>query len=99
MTMKGSKSRDEVIAIVGIEAVEKAERGPYVMTNRVGYNGACQGDELTEWCAALPCKDNDGYNCTLEVYCYTTNQEDEQSIIDIGLWCLHHRNIHGYEII
>lgn len=97
--MKGNKSRDEVIAIVGIETVEKAERGPYVMTNRVGYNGACQGDELIEWYAALPCKDNDGCDCTLEVYCYMTDQENEQSIIDDGLWCLHHRNIHSYEII
>lgn len=94
---KGSLTREQSIETVGLEAVGKVEGKNCEPTNRVGYNGACQGDELTEWSAGVSCEDNDGYACTLVAYYYTTNEED-QAIADASDGSAINWEIAGYEV-
>ena len=99
MTTQISLTRAQAVAIVGDAAVEKLERENCEPTGRVGYNGACQHDDLCEWSAAVGCADKDGNACRLVAYYYTTNDEDQAmadadsdgSVID---W-----EIAGYEVI
>ena len=65
-------TRGQAIAIVGLEAVERVEAANCEPTNRVGVNGACQGDSLTEWSASAKVGD-----LHLTAYYYTTNEQDE----------------------
>lgn len=98
MTTKGKLNRDQAIAIVGDKAVADVEAINCEPTNRVGYNGACQGDSMTEWSASVNCTDKDGDSVVLTVYYYTTNDQDQAmadaysdgSVID---W-----EIAGYEV-
>ena len=76
-------TREEAIAIVGAEAVEKVEANGCEPTGGVGYNGARQGDDLTEWAASVAATDKDGCPVRLWVYYYTTNEED-QAMADAG---------------
>lgn len=69
---KGNLTREQAVEIVGEIAVSKAEEKNCEPTNRVGYNGACQGDELTEWSASVAVGDD-----TLTVYYYTSNEDDQ----------------------
>lgn len=93
---KGNLTRAEAVAIVGAEAVAKAEAANCEPTNRVGYNGACQGDELIEWSASASAQDKDGTACTVTAYYYTSQDEidaagDDLSNVD---WV-----IAGYEVV
>ena len=93
---KGNLSREEAVAIVGETAVSKAESANCEPTNRVGYNGACQGDDLIEWSASASAEDKDGTDCTVTAYYYTSQDEidaagDDLSNVD---W-----KISGYEVV
>lgn len=66
-------TREQVVEMFGEEVVAKLERENCEPTNRVGFNGACQGDASTEWKASI--KVGDQY---LEAYYYTTNEQDER---------------------
>lgn len=96
---KGTLTRDQAVAIVGIEAVNAVEATNCEPTNRVGYNGATQGDDLTEWSASASAEDKDGIKCTVIVYYYTT-QDDDRAMSDAGgdgsviNW-----TIAGYEVV
>ena len=92
---KGNLTREEAIAIVGLESVEKAESKNCEPTNRVGYNGACQGDDLIEWSAGAAAKDQDGTAVVVTVYYYTTQDEIDAAGDDLGNvnWV-----IAGYEV-
>ena len=70
-------NREQAIVLVGIDAVKRVEKENCEPTNRVGFNGACQDDEKTEWSAATFAKDSDGDDVTLHAYYYTTNDEDD----------------------
>ena len=83
MSKKGSLTREQAAAIVGDAAVARVNRENCEPTGRVGYNGACQGDDLCEWRASVSCEDRDGYAVTLSAYYYTSNDED-QVIADNG---------------
>lgn len=98
MSTKGTLTREQAIETVGLDAVKKVDDKNCEPTNRVGYNGACQGDDLTEWSAGVGCEDNDGYDCTLVAYYYTTNEED-QAIADAGDACAIDWEIAGYEVV
>ena len=96
MSTKGSLTRDQAVAIVGEAAVAKAEAANCEPTNRVGYNGAVQGDDLIEWSASASAEDKDGTECAVIVYYYTTQAEvdaagDDLSNVD---W-----KIAGYEVV
>jgi hypothetical protein len=65
-------TRDQAIATVGLEAVERVEKENCEPTNRVGTNGACQGDSFTEWASSVKVGD-----FRLTAYYYTTNEQDE----------------------
>ena len=93
---KGNLTREEVIAIVGESAVAKAEAANCEPTNRVGYNGAIQGDDLIEWSGSASAEDKDGTDCTVTAYYYTSQEEidaagDDLSNVD---W-----TIAGYEVV
>lgn len=92
---KGNISREEAVAIVGEAAVSKAESTNCEPTSRVGYNGACQGDDLIEWSASASAEDKDGKACSITAYYYTSQEEiddagDDLSNVD---W-----TISGYEV-
>jgi hypothetical protein len=78
---KGDLSRDQAIKLAGIDAVNRVDRVNCEPTNRVGYNGLCQGDEYTEWSASIDLDNGE----TLTVYYYTSS-EDEQTSIDNDEW-------------
>ncbi len=77
MSMKGNLTREQAVAIVGETAVDEVESENCEPTNRVGYNGACQGNSLTEWSASKRCQDTDGIDVTLIAYYYTSNAQDK----------------------
>lgn len=92
---KGNLKRAEAVAIVGEAAVEKCETVNCEPTNRVGYNGSCQGDDEIEWSASASARDQDGIDCTVTAYYYTRQEEidaagDDLSNVD---WV-----IAGYEV-
>lgn len=70
-------TRQEAVAIVGEDAVKAVDRVNCEPTGRVGFNGACQGDDLCEWTAGIDAEDADGDRVSLVAYYYTTNKEDE----------------------
>lgn len=93
---KGNLTRAEAVAIVGEAAVSKAEEANCEPTNRVGYNGACQDDDLIEWSGSSSAEDKDGIACTVTAYYYTSQEEidaagDDLSNVD---W-----TIAGYEVV
>jgi hypothetical protein len=93
---KGNLTREQAVAIVGEAAVAAAEAESCEQTNRVGYNGACQGDAEIEWSASASAKDQDGTDCTVTAYYYTSQEEidaagDDLSNVD---WV-----IAGYEVV
>lgn len=92
---KGTLSRQQVIEIAGLSVVKKVEYVNCKPTNRVGYNGACQGDELIEWASSTPFVDVNGIPSTLVAYYYTTQEEIDESRDDLGslYW-----EIFGYEV-
>lgn len=96
---KGDLSREQAIDQVGLDAVNNVERKNCAPTNRVGYNGEHQGDDLTEWRASVTCKDNAGNDATLEVYYYTTNADDKVIADCDGDGSSIDWDIQGYEIV
>lgn len=74
--MKDELTREEAVAIVGMDAVNAVEKENCEPTNLVGYNGECQGDDWTEWESAVACKDKEGADVILSAYYYTDNEED-----------------------
>lgn len=96
MSTKGNLTREQAVAIVGEAAVAKAESANCEPTNRVGYNGAIQGDDLIEWAGSAAAEDKDGAACTVTAYYYTSQEEidaagDDLSNVD---W-----TIAGYEVV
>ena len=57
---KGTLTRDQAINIVGIYSVDQVENESCDFTNRVGYNGTCQGDDEVEFSASVRAEDKDG---------------------------------------
>jgi len=98
MSTKGNLTREQAVAIVGEAAVDKAERENCEPTNRVGYNGACQNDDLCEWSACVSCEDKDGNDCTLVAYYYTTNEQDQAMADAYGDGSAIDWEIAGYEV-
>jgi hypothetical protein len=71
-------TRDQAIRMVGLGSICDLEEKNCKPTNRVGVNGACQGDSLTEWSASIDAQTiPDGLDCVLTAYYYTTNEQDE----------------------
>lgn len=76
MATKGGLTREQAIRWVGRDAVDAVAREICEPTNRVGYNGSCQGDDLTEWSASVACTNIHGDNVTLIMYYYTTADDE-----------------------
>lgn len=85
MSTKGTMTRAQAIQEAGLAAVEAVERENCEPTNRVGYNGSCQGDDLIEWSASVPYTDKDGDDATLIMY-YYTDDEDEKFATETDDW-------------
>lgn len=95
---KGNLIREQAVAIVGESAVSKVESKNCEPTNRVGYNGSSQGDNLCEWSASVSCEDSDGDDCTLVAYYYTTNEQDDV-MAETGDGSAINWEIEGFEIV
>lgn len=93
---KGNLTREQAVAIVGEAAVSKAEAANCEPTNRVGYNGACQGDAEIEWSASASAEDKDGTDCTVTAYYYTSQEEIDAAGDDLSSV---HWTIAGYEVV
>lgn len=78
--------REKAIARVGVSNVESVERLNCEPTNRVGFNGSCQGDDFIEWAASL-LLELGGIPVTLTVY-YYTDAEDEVVATEQGWDCV-----------
>jgi hypothetical protein len=96
---KGNLTREQAVSIMGESAVSKVEGKNCEPTNRAGYNGACQDDELCEWSASVSCKDTNGDDCTLVAYYYTTNEQDEAMAEADGDGSAINWDIEGFEIV
>ena len=92
---KGNLTREEAIKIAGEAAVNAVETENCDFTNRVGYNGSCQGDSEVEFSAAVKCADADGDEATLVVYYYQSAEavDSAQELGDLD-W-----QVEGYEIV
>ena len=75
-------NRKQAIERCGQAAVDAVDADNCEPTNRVGFNGRCQGDALCEWSATVDAVDAvDGQPCKLTAYYYIT-AADEQAIDD-----------------
>ena len=97
MSTKGNLNRKQAVAIIGEDVVSSAEGENCEPTGRVGYNGACQGDELTEWSASADGVDKDGTECSVRIYYYTT-ESDAKLAEETGDWGSVNWKIAGYEV-
>jgi len=95
---KGNLTHEQAVELVGLTAVETVERKNCEPTNRVGYNGACQDDELCEWSASVACEDKDGCAVVLTAYYYTTNEQDQIMAENSGDGSYIEWEIKGFEI-
>jgi hypothetical protein len=84
MTRSSKLTRKQAVAIVGEAAVAKAEAANCEPTGRLGYNGACHGDEEIEWSAGASATDRDGIECTVRVYYYTSQVEIDSAGDDLS---------------
>ena len=92
---KGTLTREQAIEIVGIDAVAKVEDESCDYTNRVGYNGSCQGDEEVEFADSVKAEDKDGNDVHLIAYYYQDAEKvDAEESLDGLVW-----TIHGYEVV
>ena len=82
--MTNKLTRNQAVQIVGETAVAQAERDNCEPTNRVGYNGACQGDATIEWRGSAVALDKDGEECTVSVYYHTTQDEVDAAGEDLS---------------
>lgn len=77
-------TREQAIALVGQGAVTRVENESCEPTNRVGYNGACQGNALTEWSATVQIDSE----TRITAYYYTDNDEDAMAAECDDLSCI-----------
>lgn len=87
-------TREQAIAVCGLAAVEEVEADNCEPTNVVGSNGACQGDDLTEWSASVWCDAG-----TLICYYYTTNEQDAEMAAHDGDGSVIDWTVAGYEVV
>ena len=99
MSKKGNLTREQAVAIVGDAAVDAVEGKNCEPTNRVGYNGECQDDELCEWSASVVYEDKGGLEVVLTAYYYTTNEEDRIMAENSGDGSYIDWEIEGYDIV
>lgn len=69
-------TKDQAIQAVGRKAVEEVETKNCEVSNIVGYNGACQGNEYTMWHADVSCTFEGEDEAVLRAVYYTTNEQD-----------------------
>jgi len=91
---KGTLTRNQVIGIVGLKAVEKVESLNCEPTNRVGYNGSCQNNDLIEWASTVELDDG----TKLTVYYYTDIADEAIVEANGGDWGSIDWVISGYQI-
>lgn len=90
-------TREELVALVGEANVHAVESINCEMTNKVGFNGGCMGDETIEWRAAFDCLDLAGEPVSIEVFYYTT-QADEDTAEETEDWSAVTFDPHHYGI-
>lgn len=96
---KGKLTREQAVEMVGEANVDRVESENCEPTNRMGYNGTCQGDDLCEWSASVKVVDKDGDDCRLVAYYYTTNEQDKAMADADGDGSAITWEIAGFEIV
>lgn len=91
MSRKGKMTREEAVAMVGLDAVERVEKENCDFTSRC----QCDGDTAVEFSATVDATDTDGDRVSLVAY-YYQQQEDVESCenLDELNW-----EIEGYEVV
>lgn len=91
MSRKGNLTREETIAIVGEDAVNKVDATNCHFTSRLQTDG----DTRVEFSASIRCQDTDGNDCTLVAYYYQERDAVEAvAELDELNW-----TVEGYEVI
>lgn len=83
-------TREQAVAIAGLRGVDAVGSMMCEPTCRLGFNGACQGDELTEYRAWIYLYDLDA---TLSAYYYATPEDDEAIANDQYTWVISHYTV------
>jgi len=86
---KGNLTREEVVGLVGEAAVAAVDNENCDFTNRVGYNGSCQGDDEVEFSASVSTEDG-----VLIAYYYQDAESVDKNELDCLDW-----QIRGYEFV
>lgn len=89
-------TREQAVAIVGADAVDRVDREHCEPTNYVGVQGAGAGDDVTEWAASVRAADG-GRAVTLTAYYYTSTADDEAMYAADGDGSVIDWQIAGYE--
>lgn len=92
MSTKGNLTREQAVAIVGEQAVNKVESAQCDFTNRLMDDN----DDRVEFAASVHGEDSKGDDYTLVAYYYPTQQELDNAGDDLGnvRWV-----IEGYEVL
>lgn len=100
---KGNLTREQAIEYSSLADVVRVESENCEPTNRVGYNGACQDDDETEWSASVMINSDIGLSPsimpTLVAYYYTTTEQDEAIAEAYGDGSVIDWAVAGYEIV
>lgn len=88
--MSTKLTREQAVAQVGSEAVDKVDAENCDFTNRL-----LPDNSRVEFSASVPCEDKDGYECTLLAY-YYQDADDLVGVEDLSdlTW-----TIAGYEVV
>ena len=91
MSTKGKLTREQVVAMVGSEAVDKVDAENCDFTNRLQTDG----DNRVEFSSSVLCEDKEGYESTLIAY-YYQDDDDLVGVEDLSdlTW-----TIAGYEVV
>lgn len=94
--LKGKFTREQMVEIFGEKIIDQLEHENCEPTNRSGYNGEHEGNDLTEWRSLLTVKHAD-YDY-ISAYYYTTNEQDKIMAEHEGDGSSINWEIEGFEI-
>jgi hypothetical protein len=86
---KGNLTREQAVSIIGRDAVDQVDAENCDYTNRVGYNGSCQGDDDVEFAASVETADG-----KITAYYYQTAQDVDAISLYLLNW-----TVYGYEVV
>lgn len=82
--MTNHYTREEIINLIGEDAVKQLDAESCAPTNRAGFNGACQDDDQIEWSATVRVEHDDFERLT--AYYYTSACDEATAEASDGDW-------------